>query len=168
MHNSHVHETSFSPPLSSATCGFRAAIFPRALSPAALRASYFARCASLEDIPIRDSADTSTSTYYTSCATRSGRGFARSNLRKPHVTRAPSRVEPTRANVSTECYVTDRRWIDGPSNCIFEEATERNHRAERLRDDGDILVVLIKLCYKICTMLGEIFFRKYISKSFFR
>lgn len=59
----------------------------------------------------------------TSCATRSGREFARSNLRKPHVTRAPSRVEPTRANVSTECYVTDRRWIDGPSNCIFEEAT---------------------------------------------
>jgi len=136
MHNSHVHETSFSPPLSSATCGFRAAIFPRSLSPAALRASYFARCASLEDIPIRFRRHVDE--YVLSCATRSGRGFARSNLRKPHVTRAPSRVEPTRANVSTECYVTDRRWIDGPSNCIFEEATERNHRAKRRWDDGDI------------------------------
>jgi len=38
-HNSHVHEASFSPPLSSTTRASRAAIFPRPLSPAARRAS---------------------------------------------------------------------------------------------------------------------------------
>jgi len=73
MHNSHVHETSFSLPLSSATCDFRAAIFPQSFSPAARRADLCARGAFFTGSYLKNTNTvTSTSMYIVRDAQRPG------------------------------------------------------------------------------------------------